>query len=295
MVSAAAQAIIDNLRAERGRPLPSLEDGRTGWERAAKAEKLPEGTLVSGISLNEVPCEWVERADSDTALVIIVHGGGFHAGSPRTHRRFAANFARATGRRMLIPDYRLAPEHPYPAAIDDVVAVYAGLLGQGMAAEEIVLCGDSAGGGLALSAALSLREVGAPLPAGIILMSPWLDLTLSGDSLKVADADPSREALARSVDWYRGQADPADPFLSPLFAELAGLPPMLIQAGAADSLADDAVRLHERAQDAGVPSVLSIAPDMWHVFQHYDCPEARAAVEEAAAFVDNTASTEPVA
>ena len=292
MASAAAQRIIEEMRAQAGAPLKSLEQERGDWEAFAKTEKLPQGTLVSGVSFNEVPCEWVERADSDMQVVMLIHGGGFNAGSPRTHRKFAANFAQLTGRRVLLPDYRLAPEHRYPAAIDDIIAVYAGLLAQGVERHEVVVCGDSAGGAVALATLLSLREVGAPLPAGLILFSPWLDLTLSGESHKLNAGHPnaSEADFRRSAAWYAGDADPADPFVSPLFADLAGLPPMLIQAGGHETLLDDAVRLHERAQAAGVASVLSVAPEMWHVFQVADCPEARAAVEEAAAFVNNVLS-----
>jgi monoterpene epsilon-lactone hydrolase len=281
MASAAAERILQEMRAQAGAPPPSLEEERSGWEAFAKTQKLPEGTLVSGVDLNGIPCEWVERGDSDREIVLLVHGGGFNAGSPRTHRRFAATFARMSGHRVLVPDYRLAPEDPFPAGIDDIVAVYAALIEEGVAPETIVFTGDSAGGGLCVAVAMKLKELGAPQPAALLVMSGWLDLTL--------------EELERSAQWYVGNGDRRDPLVSPVFADLSGLPPMLIQAAGNDQLLDDSVMLAERARAAGVTVTLSIAPDMWHVYQHADCPEAWAAVEEAAAFVNNVRSADPTA
>lgn len=290
MVSAQAQKIIDEMRARpAGAPSP-LEEERAGWEASVKAHRLPEGTLVSGVTLNDVPCEWVERADSGTEIVILVHGGGFNSGSPRTHRKFAAAFAKASGQRVLIPDYALAPEAPYPEGLDDVVAIYAALCEQGGDPATISFMGDSAGGGLALAALIRLRELEAPLPAKLVLLSPWLDLSLSGGSMttNAPHPNPTPADLGRAADWYVGELGLADPKVSPLFADLKGLPPILAQAGGNEVLLDDAGRLVERAKAAGVDATLSVTPAMWHVFQMYDCPEARAAIEEAAAFVNNT-------
>jgi acetyl esterase/lipase len=289
MVSAAAKAIIDQMRANMGAPLMTLEEERTGWAEYASKEKILEGTLVSGVSLNDVPCEWVQREDSDQRVVLLIHGGGFSSGSPRIHRRFASMFAKASGHRILVPDYRLAPEEPYPAAIDDLVAVYAALVEDGIEPADVTFAGDSAGGALVVSAALKLRELGAPQPAGLILMSPWLDLTLSGESLKrnASHPNPSFAELDRAAGWYAGGADRADPLMSPVFADLKGLAPLLIQVGSHDVLLDDALRLAERGRRGGVPVTLSVAEGMWHVYQQSDCPEGWAAVEEAAAFVNN--------
>ncbi len=292
MVSAAAKAIIEQMRANAGGPLPSLEEERSGWAEYASKEKILEGTLVSGVSLNDVACEWVEREDSDPQIVILIHGGGFTSGSPRIHRRFASMMAKASGRRVLVPDYRLAPENPFPAGIEDIVAVYAALVEAGIDPGEVVFAGDSAGGALVVSAALQLREIGAPQPAGLILMSPWLDVSLSGQSLKTnaIHPNPTAEELERAAVWYAGDADRTDPLMSPVFADLAGLAPLLIQVGSHDVLLDDALRLAERARAGGVPVTLSVAEGMWHVYQQSDCPEGWAAVEEAAAFVNNAGS-----
>jgi acetyl esterase/lipase len=292
MVSVAAQQIIEQMRSQMGAALPSLEEERRGWEAFARSEKLPEGTLVSGVGLNGVECEWVERGDSDSSVVLLVHGGGFTSGSPRTHRKFAAVLSKASGNRVLVPGYRLAPEHPFPAGLDDVVAVYAALVETGVEPTTISFVGDSAGGGLALGATLRLREIGAPLPGSVVLLSPWLDLTLSGPSIEAnaKHPNPSKADLQRASQWYLEGADPRDPLASPVFADLTGLPPLLLQAAGNDVLLDDAVTTAERARAAGVAVTLSVAPEMWHVFQMSDCPEARAAVEEIAAFVNNAPS-----
>lgn len=289
MVSAGAQKIIADMLARPMGPLRSLEQERSEWEALAKTEKLPEGSLVSGVELNGVPCEWVERADSAAEIVLLVHGGGFNAGSPRTHRKFAATLAKASGQRVLVPDYSLAPEAPFPAGLDDIVAVYAALVEAGAEPQSITFSGESAGGGLALSAVLKLRDMDAPLPGKLLLMAPWVDLSLTGQSIdtNAMHPNPTEAELRRAADWYVGELGLAEPGVSPLFAELAGLPPMLVQAGGHDVLLDDAVRLTERARAAGCEARLTVTPQMWHVFQHADCHEARVAVEEAATFVNN--------
>ena len=287
MPSPEAEKIIAELRAYASQPMPSVTEERLGWEASVKGQKLPEGTLVSGVSLNGVPCEWVERADSDSLVILLVHGGGFTAGSPRTHRRFAAQLAQATGARVLVPDYALAPEVPFPAALDDIVAVYAALAEQGTEAEDVVFNGDSAGGGHALAALLKLRELGAPMPRGAVLLSPWADLTLSGASYteKAHHPNASRAELERGARAYAPVERHREPLISPLFADLSGLPPLLIQAGELEVFVDDAVGLAQRAQAAGGAARLTIAAGLWHVYQHYDCPEARDAIEEIARFV----------
>ena len=293
MPSPQAEAITAEMRAYASQPLPSLEDERTGWEASVKGQKLPEGTLVSGVSLNGVPCEWVERADSDGLVILLVHGGGFTSGSPRTHRKFAATLARAAGGRVLVPDYALAPEEPFPAGLDDVVAVYAALAEQGVEPHDIVFNGDSAGGGLAVAALLKLRELGAPMPRAAVLLSPWADLTLSGASYSNKGDHPnaSREELMRAAAAYAPAERHREPLVSPLFADLGGLPPLLVQAGEHEVFIDDATGLVNRAQAAGIDARLSVAPGLWHVYQHSDCPEARDAVEEIATFI-NTAGAD---
>lgn len=294
MPSPEAHAIIAQMRAEPVGPDQSLEDERSGWEASVKGQRLSEGFLVSGVSLNGVPCEWVERTDNDGVVILLVHGGGFSSGSPRTHRRHAAQLALAADARVLVPDYALAPEEPFPAGLDDIVAVYAALVEQGTEPKNVVFLGDSAGAGLALSAVLKLRELGAPMPRGVVLQSPWVDLTLSGGSHK-ANAEhpnPTESALRRAAAWYAPADKHRDPLVSPLFADLSGLPPLLVQAGGHEKLLDDALGIAERAKSAGVAVTVTVAPGLWHVYQHYDCPEARDAIEEVAAFINAAAPAE---
>ncbi|RYE83740.1 MAG: alpha/beta hydrolase [Hyphomicrobiales bacterium] len=293
MPSPEAEQIIAEMRA-KPEGLPSLAEERSGWEAHAKTLKLPEGTLVSGVSLNGVPCEWVERADSDALVIVLVHGGGFSSGSPRTHRQFAARLAQASGARVLVPDYALAPEEPFPAGLDDIVAVYAALAEQGVEPVDIAFSGDSSGGGLAVAALLKLRELGAPMPRALALISPWVDLTLSGESHRTnrVHPNPSAASLRRAADWYVPAERQRESLVSPLFADLSGLPPMLVQAGGQEVLLDDATGLVARAEAAGVAATLSVAPGLWHVYQHSDCPEAHDAIEEIATFVNTAGNGE---
>lgn len=292
MLSPEAEAILSQMRAEMGQPRPPLEVERAQWEESMRGKRPVEGTLVSGVSLNGVPCEWVERADSDGLVVLLVHGGGYVSGSPRTHRLLAAKLAQALDARVVVPDYALAPEHPFPAGLDDIVAVYAALAEQGIDAGDIVMLGDSAGGGLVLASLLKLRELGAPMPRGAVLLSPWADLTLSGASYEAQaiHPNPSRDNLARCAQLYAGEASLAEPLLSPAFAELSGLPPLLIQAGGNEVLLDDSRMVAARAEAAGVPVRLSVAPDLWHVYHLSACPEADAAIVEISRFVQALAA-----
>lgn len=292
MPSPEAEKIIAEMRANPG-GLLSLEEERSGWEAYAKTLKLPEGSLVSGVSLNGVPCEWVERGDSDGLVIVLVHGGGYNSGSPRTHRQFATRLAHATGARVLVPDYALAPEEPFPAGLDDIIAVYAALAEQGVEPGDIVLSGDSSGGGLAVAALVKLRELGAPMPRALVLSSPWVDLTLSGKShgTNAAHPNPSAANLKRAAEWYAPAEQHRDALVSPLYADLTGLPATLVQAGGHEVLLDDAAQFVARAQAAGVAAKLSVAEGLWHVYQHSDCPEARDAIEEIAMFI-NTAGAD---
>ena len=188
-------------------------------------------------------------------------------------------------------DYRLAPEHPFPAAVDDAVTAYRFAISAGHAPEAIALCGDSSGGGLALATLVALRDLGEPLPRTAICMSPWTDLTLSGASLQAnRDADPmvSAATLALMADAYLGDVDRRSPTASPLFADLAGLPPLLVQVGSGELLLDDATRFAERAEAAGVDVTLEIWDDVFHVWHSFAdlLPEARDAIARIGTYVD---------
>lgn len=222
------------------------------------------------------------------ACVLYLHGGGYMMGSLNTHQELMGRISRVTGAGVLGVDYRLAPEHPYPAAVDDALAAYRWLLDQGLASGRVVIAGDSAGGGLTMATLLALRDGGEPLPAGATLFSPWTDLTGSGASVHTrAEADPMIQpaALEATAAHYLGGQSASLPGISPLFGDLSGLPPLLIQVGDAEVLLDDATRLHQAAQDAGVESSLHVFDEAFHVFQAVpDLPEAAEALDEMATF-----------
>lgn len=230
---------------------------------------------------------WLEPRDApERAVILYFHGGGYFFCSPRTHRPLTEGLAAASGLRVLSARYRLAPEHPYPAALEDAVAHYQRLLACGY---RVVLAGDSAGGGLTLATLVALRERGLPQPAGAICFSPWTDLAGTGPSLDANDRSCAMfcgHSLRRAAAIYLGEADPRAPLASPLYADLHGLPPLLIHVSDSEVLLDDSTRLAARAQAAGVEVQLKIwprQPHAWQLFSHV-VPEGRASLQEAARF-----------
>ena len=253
-------------------------------------------TTIGGFSAIEVTAP---GADAD-AVILYFHGGVYVIGSAATSVPLVAELARRTGARVITLDYRLAPEHPYPAAVDDAQAAYRGLLEQGVDPGQIALAGESAGGGLAVAALLALRDAGAPLPSSALLMSPYADLTLSGDSIaarEAVDRTLTPEGLRLRIPDYVADADAADPLISPVFADLTGLPPLLIQVGTNEILLSDALRLADRAAMADVTVTLDVTDGVPHVFQAFAAmlDEAGAALDRASTFLrTNLAATEPV-
>jgi acetyl esterase/lipase len=236
--------------------------------------------------------EWIAAPRARTDHVILyLHGGGYVSGSPRTHRALMGYLSRHTQARVLALDYRLAPEHVYPAALQDAWAAYWWLLKQDIAAKRIVVAGDSAGGGLTLALLLALRDAGAPLPASAICFSPWVDLALTGGSMHRNKATDyiNEEILKATAQMYLGGHDPHDPLVSPLYGDLQGLPPMLVQVGSAELLYDDGRRLAHKARRAGVEVQFDVFPGMVHVFQFMYLiePKSRQAVRAAARFARN--------
>ena len=290
MISREARAELDRLFAQR-KPDRPLEQRRREWEAEARLAVLPREARFSPETAGGVKCEWMEmpRVARDRVFLFF-HGGGYNAGSPRTHRVLAAHLSRATHMRLLLPDYRLAPEHPFPAGVKDALLVYQWLLNQGFSEQDILVGGDSAGGGLALSMLLALRAAGARMPRGAILLAPWTDLTVSSgsyDKLRKLDPIITREKLREAGLLYAGNRDPADPLLSPLFADLAGLPPLLGHVGGDEAMLDDSRKFAAKAKAAGVPTTFKIFEGMWHVFHHagLEIPEARQAIDEIGWFV----------
>ena len=255
------------------------------------ARPMPSDVLGTVLRIGGVPVERVRSrgVSADAPTLIYLHGGAYVLSSPATHRPITVAFARR-GFRVVAPEYRLAPEHPFPAALDDAVAVYRGLLDGGVPPGRIALAGESAGGGLALSTLLRLRDLGLPAPAAAALFSPWTDLALTGATLRSNDAvDPifhARHAVSVAAH-YLGDADPYDPLASPVYADLSDLPPLLIHVGKTEILLDDSLRVADRARAAGTDVSLRVWPRVPHGWQLLASilPEARRSVDEAAAFI----------
>lgn len=234
----------------------------------------------------------IPRQKKGTDVVLQLHGGGYQGRLHNGHREFASAYASMPVNRAVISlDYRVAPEHPYPAALEDAVAAYHWLLHLGYQGNQIILSGDSAGGGLCLALAMYLRDHGISLPKCLVLMSPWTDLTASGESYKTNfTKDPlfgnTKESMIYS-DAYYGKHDPKNPYISPLFGNYEGLPPMLFQVGSIEMLLDDSVQVAKKAEEANVLVELSIYEGMYHVFQMGmdHIPESKKAWEEIEAFI----------
>ena len=281
---------IDVVRAHLAKLPPSdsltTAEHRAQYERAEKVFPTPSDVKVERVNAPVAPAEWLRPPSAEPGRVVLyLHGGGYVIGSPRSHRHLAAAIAGAAGASALLLDYRLAPEHPFPAAVEDATAAYRWLLDQAIAPERIVIAGDSAGGGLTVATLLALREARVPLPAGGVCISPWVDLTCSGASYATkADADPivRRAGVEEMALAYLGATSPRTPLASPLFADLRGLPPLLIHVGRDEVLLDDAVQLAERARAAGVDVTLDIYERMIHVW-HWFLPMLDEADEAVAA------------
>ncbi|MGC0377064.1 alpha/beta hydrolase [Streptomyces sp. SAI-229] len=288
--------------APRGETRPTPEEQRDDFD-AALTRPAPEDVVTRETVLGGRPALELEPAEaSGRGRLLYLHGGGYVVGSPDTHAGLVGELARRAGLRALSVDYRLAPEHPFPAAVDDGLAAYRALLAAGTDPRDLVMAGDSAGGGLTLATLLAAREAGLPQPAAVAVFSPWTDLTLSGESIRSKeDADPlfTEAGIRAYADLYVGTGDRTHPLASPLFADLTGLPPLLVQVGANEVLLDDAVRLAGRAGAADVEVTLEIGPGLPHVFQHHygHLDEADAALDRAAHFLTThlgAARPEPV-
>jgi monoterpene epsilon-lactone hydrolase len=243
-------------------------------------------TVVGGVDAIEVAVDGVDGAN----VILYFHGGAYVIGSAATSVPLVADLARRARAKVITVDYRLAPEHPHPAAVEDARAAYEWLLAEGVDPSRIAISGESAGGGLAVAALLALRDAGIPMPSSAFVMSPWVDLTLSGSTIiDNQEVDPilTGEALRLRVGDYAGGANPSDPSISPAFGDLRGLPPMLIQVGSHEILLSDAIRLAGRAATADVAVTLEVVPGVPHVFQAYAAvlDEGEAALSRAAEFL----------
>ena len=285
------EVLRDRQRASTSQAPATVAEARATFAPAGPVHPVPDDVLVSEVSAGGVRAHWLAApgADADRVLLFL-HGGGYELGSLHSDGELAARLGRASRMRVLFPEYRLAPEHPFPAAIDDVRAVWRWLrTDQQLSARSMAVAGDSAGGGLAVALLVATRDAGDALPAAAVLMSPTVDLTSSGASMTDrAHEDPiSTPALLRQLasDYLAG-ADPKTPLASPLFASLFGLPPLLVQVGTADLLLSDSERLAEAAAEAGVDVLLEVGEGLPHVYQlALGTPEAAEATERVGKFL----------
>jgi monoterpene epsilon-lactone hydrolase len=289
MASAELGILVQMLRASPIVGDVSVAEMRKGMEGMIGSAQLPAGLVREPCEVNGVPAEWVSaRGAAADRAVLYLHGGGYVLGSIGTHRELAARISQASGARCLVIDYRLGPEHPFPAAVEDAVKAYRWLLDVGYAPERLAIAGDSAGGGLTVATLVALRDAKLPLPATGVCISPWVDLAGEGESMTTKEAvDPmvTRGPLLALAKHYLGGADPKAPLASPLWADLRGLPPLLIHVGTNETLLDDSTRLAERARKAGVDVELEAWPEMIHVWHAFAAmlPEGREAIERIGA------------
>ena len=291
MPSQQLEDITQMLRARREEADPeiSFEVSRAMFEEMVALFPLPEGVSSTPVDAGGIPAEWIRAAGaSDKQTTYWLHGGGYCIGSRNTHRALLASISAASGARVFAIDYRLAPEHPFPAAVEDAVSGYRWLLSTGVDPEQITIGGDSAGGGLTVATLVALKDAGIPLPAGAMCISPWTDMALTGESLvSKADADPMTDGIERVRDAYVGSADPRAPLASPIYADLSGLPPMLIQVGENEVLLSDSTLLAERAEAARVDVTLEVWPEMFHVWHFFAAmlPEGQQAIDRIGEWV----------
>jgi len=262
-----------------------VEDG------AEKFGKLPEGIIVSPVNIGGLYAEWILPAHSNKDKTILYfHGGGYVSGTCNSHRSITAKFVKGSAIGALLFEYRLAPEQPYPAALEDSLAAYHWLLDQGMDPLKIVFLGDSAGGGLCLATLLALRDQGTPLPAAAVAYSPVTDFKCTGESYRTkAKVCLSPEGMAFALaKHYAGDKDPGLQYISPLYGDLHGLPPLLIYAGEDETLCDDSVRFAAKAKDAGVNVTLRVGKGMFHCYPAMAplFPEATQAKDEICSFIN---------
>lgn len=286
-------AAIRQMLAASPRPA-SLAERRQRLDALGARYAVPADVSVSPADAGGTPAEWTSTPQADRGRVILfLHGGGYVSGSIDSHRHMIAQAGREAGARTLALGYRLAPEHPFPAALEDAVGAYRFLLSEGFAPGNIAMAGESAGGGLAVATLVSLRQAGAPLPGCTWLSSPWVDLEMSGETMATkASIDPliQKGYLVELAGAYLNGAEARDPLASPLYADLAGLPPMLIHTGAAETLLDDGVRLARAAGAADVRTTLQVWPEMIHAFPLFwvELAEGRRALAQVGAFVRAT-------
>lgn len=294
MISPEAAELNASFRSdikESGMFTVPFDEQRRNWDEFGKS--IPEyspDVSIEQVDCDGIPCEWVVAPDVDENKILLhFHGGGYVIGHPSGYRNYNSRISEAVGARVLAVDYRLAPEHPFPAAFEDTLRAYKWVLAQGCEPAQIGFTGESAGGGLVLATLLAARDEGVPLPAAAVAISPWVDLTNTGDShVFNADADPMLEPMVLDpyTAAYLNGADPKNPLASAVCAELSGLPPIYILVGSTEVLLDDARALFMNASRAGVNTTIEVAPEMPHIWPifAYQLPEGRSAITRMSAF-----------
>jgi acetyl esterase/lipase len=298
-----SKAQLQELQARFAAGRPNLDPSDLGAMRQGFEDMLTQFPVAPGVTFEQVdldgiPARWCVPAGARQGrMLLYLHGGGYMVGNSKAYGPLASELASRLKVRVLIPDYRLAPENPYPAALDDAVKVYRWLLGHSVPAPSIAVAGDSCGGGLTVAALAAIRDAGLPLPAGAAIISPWADMEVSSESF-VGKAGEDQllnvDGLRGMAGAYLGGAPPRTPGASPVYANLAGLPPLLIQVGSTEVLLDDSTRLAARAGAAGVKVRLDVWPEMFHVWHAYASmlDEAGEALDDAAEFIDRLFATQ---
>lgn len=291
MIQTALEAGLRQTMARLVRPLlhPSVPVSiqRRLVSKAYLTSTPPRGTRFEEVEAEGLAMMRVCHSDTPSGVVLYFHGGGYILGSPKTHRGITGHLAKTSGTMVIVPDYKMAPENPYPAALDDAETVYRALLDEGHPPASLSLAGDSAGGGLAIALAMRLRDKGLPLPASIVVLSPWTDL--SNAHLYSPECEPvlQRRWIDKAARLYCGSEPVSNPYISPVFGDLSGLPPILIQVGSQEILLNDAQRLADAADRDNVEARLEIYNSLWHVFQVHAGQLNRAtdALKTAGAFI----------
>ncbi|MEO8458097.1 MAG: alpha/beta hydrolase [Chloroflexota bacterium] len=296
MASPQLAILIQALRTQPFDENASIQDTRVGFEAYASGFAVAADVTRERVDAGGVAGEWITTPSVGATTVLYLHGGGYVIGSTNTHADLVSRIGRAAGARALAINYRLAPEYPHPAAVEDATTAYRWLLAQGASPEAIVIVGDSAGGGLTAATLLALKDAGNPMPAAAVLISPWTDLALTGESVRTREAaDPalSPGILAKWSSAYCDGRPSTDPLISPLYGDHGGLPPLLVIAGDAEILLDDSVRYAERARAAGVDVTLEVWDEMLHIFPIFAgmLPEGQQAIERIGAFIKEHINT----
>jgi len=292
MVSKGMEFVINLLKNRRAQAIRErVEKDRNGWEELAKMVKVPKSVKCEPVEARGIPSEWISAPDvKQEHIILYLHGGGYVTGSINTHREMLSRISAASKARVFIIDYRLAPEYPFPAAVEDSTKAYQFLIeDQKIAPNNVIIAGDSAGGGLTLASLLNLRDKGIALPTAAVCISPWTDLGLTSKSYKEkARIDPmvTMDDLMFCARLYLGNADYTNPLASPLYGDPKGLPPLLILVGSAEILLEDSVVFAEKAKEAGVEVVLDIMEDMPHVYPIFAAfaPEGQQGIKKISEF-----------